>query len=192
MSNGRPLFAPLPEDEAVVRANAAGIPSILANANVFRVLLHHPPIADVFARLVQAVILVGNLDPRLREMAIMRAAWLRGSAYEWASHYGLSLFIGMTDEDVIAVRLGPSALSLAPNERAVLAFVDDMITVGFASAEVLSAARDAAQSYSAYFELLAIPGCYAALAAILDALQVPLDGDATLWPPDGIGPTTSD
>ena len=191
MNNGRPSFDPLPEDESMVRAKAPGIPTILAKANVFRVLLNHPPIADVFARVVRAVILEGNLDPRQREMAIMRAAWLRDSAYEWALHYRLSLLIGMTDDDIIAIRSGPSALTLAPSERAVLELVDEIITVGVASAEVLCAARDAVSSDSAYFELLAIPGCYAALASILDALQVPLDDGEPFWPPDGVRPATT-
>jgi alkylhydroperoxidase family enzyme len=189
MTDGRPVFAPLPRDEAVARATAAGIPTVLANPNVFRVLLHHPPVADVFARLVQAVVLDGTLDPRLREMAIMRAAWLRGSAYEWASHYGISLRIGMSDDEIVAVRSGPSAAGLAASERAVLALVDEIVTVGFASSEVLGAARGAAGSDSAFLELLVIPGCYSALASILDALQVPLDDGVTTWPPDGVSPS---
>jgi alkylhydroperoxidase family enzyme len=83
MTNGRPSFPPLPPEEAVARSTAAGIPMDLAHSNVSRVLLHHPPVAEVFARLVQAVVLDGTLDPRLREMAILRAAWLRRSSYEW-------------------------------------------------------------------------------------------------------------
>jgi hypothetical protein len=54
---------------------------------------------------------------------------------------------------------------------------------------VLRAARDAAESDTAYLELLAIPGSYAALASVLDALQVPLDEGTTAWPPDGRSPT---
>ena len=192
MTDGRPSFPPLPPDEAVARATAAGIPTVLANPNVFRVLLHHPPVADVFARLVQAIVLDGTLDPRLREMAIMRAAWLRSSAYEWASHYGISLRIGMSDDEIVAIRSGPTAPGLDSRERAVLALVDEIVTIGFASSEVLSAARNAAGNESAYLELLVIPGCYSALASILDALQVPLDDPATLWPPDGLSPSAPD
>jgi alkylhydroperoxidase family enzyme len=192
MTDGRPLFAPLSRDEAVARATSAGIPTVLANPNVFRVLLHHPPVADVFARLVQVVVLDGTLDPRLREMAIMRAAWLRSSAYEWASHYGISLRIGLTDDEIVAIRSGPSAHDLASRERAVLAVVDEIVTCGVASSEVLGAARDAAGTDTAYLELLAIPGCYAALASILDALQVPLDDGVSLWPPDGVTPSPPD
>jgi alkylhydroperoxidase family enzyme len=173
----------------VARASDLGIPTILARPNVFRVLLHHPPVANVFAQLVQAVVLDGSLHPRLREMAIMRAAWLRGSTYEWASHYGLSLRTGMTDDDIIAIRSGPTATDFTPRERAVLTLVDDMVNVGRASPEVLRAARDAAESDTAYLELLAIPGSYVALASVLDALQVPLDEGTTAWPPDGSSPT---
>jgi alkylhydroperoxidase family enzyme len=186
MTDGRPSFEPLALEESEERASANGIPRILANPNVFRVLLHHPPVADIFARLVNAVVLDGTLDPRLREMAIMRAAWLCGSTYEWASHYGVSRRVGMSDDDIVAIRAGPSAPGFASNEQAVLRLVDEIVTDGVASSEVLTAARVAAGSDSGYLELLAIPGCYAALASILDALQVPLDDGATLWPPDGL------
>ena len=192
MTEGRPLFPPLPRDEAEARATAAGIPTVLANPNVFRVLLHHPPVADVFARLVQAVVLKGSLDPRLREMAIMRAAWLRSSEYEWVSHYGISRRIGMSDNEIVAIRSGPSAPGLGSTERAVLALVDEVVILGIASSQTLTAARDAAGSESAYLELLVIPGCYSALASILDALQVPLDDPATSWPPDGLSPSLRD
>jgi alkylhydroperoxidase family enzyme len=191
MTDGRPSFEPLALEESEQRASASGMPSILANPNVFRVLLHHPPVADIFARLVTAVVLDGTLDPRLREMAIMRAAWLRGSAYEWASHYGISRRIGMSDDEIVAVRAGSNAPGLASNEQAVLRLVDEIVTDGVASSDVLNAARDAAGSDSGYLELLAIPGCYAALASILDALEVPLDDGVTLWPPDGLSSSPS-
>lgn len=55
MTDGRPSFPSFPRDETVALAAAAGMRTDIANANVFRVLLHHPPIADVFARLIQAV-----------------------------------------------------------------------------------------------------------------------------------------
>jgi alkylhydroperoxidase family enzyme len=191
MTDGRPSFPPLPHDQAVERATDAGIPTVLAGPNVFRVLLHHPPVAEVFAQLVQAVVLEGTLDPRLREMAIMRTAWLRGSTYEWAAHYGISLRSGMTEDQIVAIRSGLSAPSFNSIERAVLTLVDEMVTAGRASAATLRAAREAAASDAAYLELLAIPGCYAALASLLDALQVPLDDSTTPWPPDGKGPTPS-
>jgi alkylhydroperoxidase family enzyme len=191
MTDGRPSFEPLALEESEERASASGIPTILANPNVFRVLLHHPPVADIFAQLVKAVVLDGTLDPRLREMAIMRAAWLSGSAYEWASHYGISRRIGMSDDEIVAVRAGPNAPGLTSNEQAVLRLVDEMVTLRIASSEVLSAARAAAGSDSGYLELLAIPGCYSALASILDALEVPLDDSVTPWPPDGVSSSPS-
>jgi alkylhydroperoxidase family enzyme len=192
VTDGRPSFEPLAPEESEERASACGIPTIHANPNVFRVLLHHPPVADTFARLVKAVVLDGTLDPRLREMAIMRAAWLRGSVYEWASHYGVSRRIGMSDDEIVAVRAGPNAPGLASNEQAALRFVDAVVINGVASSEVLSAARVAAESDSGYLELLAIPGCYAALVSILDALEVPLDDGVTLWPPDDVRPSPAD
>lgn len=186
----RPALPPLSPDDAVAAARAAGIPEMLAAPNVFRVLLRHPPVARIVADLVQAVVLDSVLDARLRELAIMRAGWLRGSVYEWTSHYAICARLGLTDDEIVAVRGGPGAPGLPDDVRVVMRVVDTIVAGERCSDALLAEAREVAGSDEAYVELLAIPGCYAGLAAILEALDVPLDGDRPeAWPPDGVTPS---
>lgn len=188
MSDERPALPPLSRDDALIAATGAGIAEQLAGPNVFRVLLRHPPVAEVIAALVRAVVLDSSLDARLREMAILRVAWRQASVYEWTSHHGIAQRLGMTPDDIAAARLGPTAPGLGPVERAVLTLVDEALDHDTVSAPTLLAARDAVGDDASYLELLTIAGCYRALAMILDALQVPLDDGTTAWPPDGVSP----
>jgi len=191
MTDDRPQLPPLASEEARQRALDAGMPEVLAGPNVFRALLRHPPVAKIFSALVEAVVFDSVLDARLREMAILRAAWVQGSTYEWASHHGIALRLGMTDADIASVRGGAATPGLPPAERAVFALVDEVLDHGFAAGDTLRAARDAVGSDEAYLELLTIAGCYPALAAILDALEVPLDDGVAAWPPDGERPASA-
>ena len=188
----RPTLPPLSSEDALAAARGAGIPEMLAAPNVFRVLLRHPPVADIVAKLVQAVVLDSVLDARLRELAIMRTAWLRRSVYEWTSHYAICVRLGMSDDEIVAVRdlpAGPGAPSLPDDVRVVLQLVDVIVAGAQPDDALLRSARAVAGSDEAYVELLAIPGFYAGLATILAALDVPLDGDRPeAWPPDGLEP----
>jgi alkylhydroperoxidase family enzyme len=185
----RPAVPPLAPEEAREAALAAGIPEMLAAPNVFRVLLRHPPVAQIVADLVQAVVLHSVLDARLRELAIMRTGWLRGSVYEWTSHYAICARLGLTDGEIVAVRAGPDGPGLPDDVRVVLQVVDVIVAGDKPDDALLAAARQVAESDEAYVELLAIPGFYSGLAAVLDALDVPLDGDRPeAWPPDGLEP----
>jgi alkylhydroperoxidase family enzyme len=74
--------------------------------------------------------------------------------------------------------------------RVVLRVVDTIVAGERCDDDLLAAAREVAGSDEAYVELLAIPGFYSGLAAVLDALEVPLDGDRPeAWPPDGVTPS---
>jgi len=185
----RPALPPLSPEEARTAALAAGIPQMLAAPNEFRVLLRHPPVAKIVADLVQAVVLDSVLDARLRELAIMRTAWLRRSVYEWTSHYAICARLGLTDDEIVAVRDGPDSRRVPEDVRVVLRVVDVIVRGAQPDDALLTQARAVAGSDEAYVELLAIPGFYAGLATILAALDVPLDGDRPeAWPPDGEQP----
>ena len=71
----------------------------------------------------------------------------------------------------------------------VLRVVDTVVAGERCDDGLLARARKTAGSDEAYVELLAIPGFYSGLAAVLDALDVPLDGERPeAWPPDGLEP----
>src|SRR6201981_4193596 len=67
--------------------DAMGMPARRTQSEAFRVVANNPGVARVaFGQLMQ--LLENNkFDTRLRELMIMRIAWVTGSAYEWTQHW---------------------------------------------------------------------------------------------------------
>jgi len=68
-----------------------------------KALANSPKAARAFSGLGQFIRYGSNLDPRLRELAILQVGWLARSAYEWSHHIKLGLGFGVTEADVRAL-----------------------------------------------------------------------------------------
>ncbi|MFF1832140.1 carboxymuconolactone decarboxylase family protein [Paenarthrobacter sp. NPDC058040] len=69
-----------------------------------------------------------SLDDRVRELAIIRTAWLSGGEYEWAQHVRMSRANGwLTDAELEAISLGSEAPEWSADDAAVLQAVDQMV-----------------------------------------------------------------
>ncbi|GIH80151.1 carboxymuconolactone decarboxylase family protein [Planobispora longispora] len=76
--------------------------------HVFTTLARHPALFQAWIGF-GAALLYGTLPARDRELAILRTAHHRGSAYEWAQHVRLAREAGLTDAEIEAVReTGPA------------------------------------------------------------------------------------
>jgi 4-carboxymuconolactone decarboxylase len=74
--------------------------------NIYTTLVRHPEAAAAMVNLGRT--LRGGLLPaRHREIIILRTGCNCSSAYELAQHYRAAKSIGMTDDDVERIRLGP-------------------------------------------------------------------------------------
>ena len=153
-------------------------------------LQEHPALARYVQCFLDTFLVDGRLDPRLRELTILRIAWRCEQPFEWASHVRVARRVGVGEDDILAVRVGPSDARFGPVERALLTAADEVVDLGriteATSAECLAAlggAEDVA------LELLHLAAGYRMMAIILATSQPSLDAAGlTLWPPDGIGP----
>ncbi len=68
-----------------------------------------------------------TVEARLRELIILRVAWVTRSAYEWRQHTRIGHHAGLTTEQLHAVPQGPAAELWSPVERAVLEAADQLI-----------------------------------------------------------------
>ena len=68
--------------------------------NVYRLLAHSPPVAQCFIKLAGALLNEGELDPQLRELAILRVGALCDSEYEVHQHKRLARLVGVTEDRV--------------------------------------------------------------------------------------------
>src|SRR5271170_1451686 len=71
-------------------------------------------------RLSNALFTQIKLDPRLREIAILRTAKDCHSVYEWTQHVPAAKHVGVTDEQIAAIENWPAAQCFSELERLVL------------------------------------------------------------------------
>lgn len=172
-------------EEAEAAAEAAGISSYVARLNIFRVLLQHPALAKVLNDLLMRLLGEGRLDPRLRELVIMRIGWETGSNYEWTQHWRVARSLGVPDDDLLAVRDWPRSDRFGAVERAVLAATDEVLEGGRIRPSTWAACEDHLRDREVMLELIAVIGTWRMVSSILRSLDVPLEDGVEPWPPDG-------
>jgi alkylhydroperoxidase family enzyme len=184
-----PRVPRLPVDEAKAAADEAGVPDYMAELAIFQVLLNHPKLACALNVLLATMLWRGMLDPRLRELLIMRIGWLTASDYEWTQHWRVAQGLGVTAEDLLGVRDWQAYQGFGPAERAVLAATDDVVRDGAVSAESWAACqRELGADPAVLVELVTAIGAWRMVASILHSLRVPLEDGLMSWPPDGQPP----
>jgi alkylhydroperoxidase family enzyme len=71
-----------------------------------------------------------KLSPQLRELGQLRAGYARGSQFVYSQHCKQAREVGLSDEQVEAVRAWSVATCFSPVERAVLAYTDCLVLEG--------------------------------------------------------------
>ena len=183
-----PRIPRLSEDEARERAKAAGLPEAMAPLSVFRVLLHHPELTKAVSGLLTTLLFRGKLDVRLRELVIMRIGWRTRSVYEWTQHWRVARQLGVSEEDLLAVR-DWRASQLGEAERAVLQATDDVLDGGAIAAETWKRCEAALPGVEERLELVLAIGNWALFSQLLQSLEIPLEDGVEPWPPDGAVPS---
>jgi alkylhydroperoxidase family enzyme len=90
--------------------------------NIQRVFFANPGIRlDAFG-----VWKASGLDDRSREIVILRCAFRKQSKYEWHQHVRIARDAGLSDELIHAVTDWRPSAVFAPEERVLLAYVDEL------------------------------------------------------------------
>jgi 4-carboxymuconolactone decarboxylase len=95
--------------------------------NIYRLLLHNPALAESWLAHNNAVRWRTELDGRLRELVIIRVAYLNGATYVVKQHVPeLALAEGLTIPECDALADWPASPFFDERERAALAYADAM------------------------------------------------------------------
>jgi alkylhydroperoxidase family enzyme len=183
-----PRIPLLPEEDARKAALKVEVPEAIAELNIFRVLLRHPPVAKRLNDLLMTLLFRGQLDARLRELVIMRIGWATGSVYEWTQHWRIARQLEVPDEDLLAVRDWRSHAGWSVADRAVLAATDETLERGAISADTWAQCAAALPSVEEQLELVSAIGAWRLISQVLRSLEVPLEEGVSPWPPDGASP----
>jgi alkylhydroperoxidase family enzyme len=133
-----PRIEPLPvdewgDDEAAALRAAFGTravdrfrgPDAPRVPNVLTTLMRHPALAGPFLVYNAVLLNAPTLEPRQRELMILRVAWRTRSPYEWVQHVRMAPSCGITAAEVEAIAAG--AGDWTPLEADLLAATDQML-----------------------------------------------------------------
>src|SRR5919201_5691143 len=155
-----------------VREALGAVPAL----NVFRTMAHADTAFRPWLRWAGTLLGELELDPVLRELAILHVARLTPHAeYEWVQHVPIALAVGGTQKHVRALEHGePQAASFTELQTAVLRFTREVVRDARASDQAFAAVR-AALSPREVVELLMVIGQYMMLARVMATVELELD-----------------
>lgn len=144
--------------------------------NIFRALSHSPEAMRRFMKFGSYFLDEGKLDPKLRELAILRAGLLCRSPYEFSQHVSFGRRVGLSDSQIRGIA-APSVALFEPREMAVLSYAGELTS----EARVSDAAYAAVAAFlneEEIVELTLVIGFYNMVSRTLNALQVNVDAPA--------------
>ena len=152
--------------------------------NIFRTLAHANTALRPYLRFGAAILGELELDPKLRELAILQVARVAEAEYEWVQHVAISGHVGVTDEQIAALEASAHATAdcFDETERAVLAMTAEVVRGPQVSDETYAAVAERL-SPREIVELLLTAGSYLMLARVMTALEIDIDppaGDAVV------------
>ena len=126
------------------------------------------------SRLSNALFTQIKIDPRLREIAILRTAKDCHSVYEWTQHVPAAKHVGVSDDQIASIENWQGAKCFSEVERLVLQFTDEVNTNVKASRPTLEALKRHLGA-GEIIELLIIIGHWRQTASILETTEVDLE-----------------
>ena len=180
---------PLLSVEAATRAAVQfGIDERKAGASIYRVLLRHPQFAKQVNDVVEMLMNESTLEPRLRELIIMRIGWLKKGIYEWSQHWWIASRLGVEERDLLAVREWQAHDHWSSLERAIFRATDETVARGTVSQATWDDCATHFITERERIDLIATIGVWNMMSEVLTSLTVPLEEGVVPWPPDGVSP----
>lgn len=152
--------------------------------NVYRALANADKVFTGWMEAGRAALSSPVLPFRLRELVVLRTAYLMDCRYELGQHNDIARTAGLSDREIKALTCESDWEKLAfdDTERAVVRLTSELVTTRNVSGELFDRVHIALGS-EATVEVLMLIGRYAGLALMLNALDVDLDESARLAMP---------
>jgi 4-carboxymuconolactone decarboxylase len=152
----------------MARLPYADISERLPQLNIFRLLANAQTAFRPFMEYGAVLLRDLELDPFVREQAILRVAALTpGADYEWVQHETIGRAVGMTDEQIEACRTGD------PDDL-VLRFTEEVVRDAAPGDETFAAMADRFPPRQ-IIELILVIGQYMMLARLMATAQIDID-----------------
>jgi alkylhydroperoxidase family enzyme len=119
-----------------------------------------------------------QLDPKLRELAIIRTGIVGDSRFEYSQHLKLARMVGIPEEKLAAIKGWTTSDLFSPVERAVMAAADEILARNLVEDETF-AALQRHLSDAQILELFVVIGLWRMHGLIVRALHLEYDNDTT-------------
>ena len=151
------------------------------NLNVYRVLANADKVFTGWMLAGHAALTSPVLPTRLREIVVLRTAYLMDCPYELGQHRDVARTAGVSSDEVNALtsESGWQTATFDAVELAVLQLTTELLTTRNVSAQLFDKVHNALGS-EATVEALMVINRYSGLALMLNALDVDLDESARL------------
>ncbi|MDF1596432.1 MAG: carboxymuconolactone decarboxylase family protein [Acidimicrobiia bacterium] len=163
---------PLPEEQWDPRLDSV-LDRLGTVLNVHRVMARHPDLMEAWTPLRQHIATAGSLAPRHRELVILRIAHRFGVEYEWHHHVARGRVVGLSDEEIEAVRLGPGG-EWSDDDATLLGAVDELLD----SHSLSDASRTSLEtefSVEQILDLIVTIGMYVTLAMLINTAGIEIE-----------------
>lgn len=142
--------------------------------NLFTTLAQHPELLEKWIPFASQVLLASTLPAREREIVVLRMGWLSQAEYEFGHHVAIGKQVGLTDEDIQRIIVGPEADGLTPFEATLLRSVDELNNDSFITD---STWQLLAQRYNTQqlIDLLFLAGNYKLVAMVVNSTGIQLE-----------------
>jgi len=144
--------------------------------NLYRMLPHAVDAASPFLALGGSLLRKSELDPVLREIAILRVGLLSNASYEVHQHRRVARAAGMPEDVLAAIADGPEAPAFDDLQRLVMRFTDEVVHRVKASDVLFDAAR-ARLGDRQVAELVLTIGFYMMVSRFLENFEVDIEAD---------------
>ena len=147
-----------------------------------------PHLAPFFHAWLDTFVFHGRLDPRLRELAILRIMWRCAQPAEWGNHYRIARNAGVSREDILSIRTPTPDADLEPPLRTVVRAADEVVDAGVVSESTMA---ELPQRFPGPLldEFLYLLGGYRMFAMVSASKRETRPSTHAPWPPDGVAPT---
>ena len=139
--------------------------------HVLKTFARYPALTQRFLAFNAHLLSASGVPVRLRQLAILRVAWLKRCRYMWSSHLRMSLRLGLSEADFRAVPQGAAAAHWSADERHVLAAAEQLSEqsdLDDANWQALSAIFDQRTMMDFVFTI----GGYVALAMVFNSIRI--------------------
>jgi alkylhydroperoxidase family enzyme len=145
--------------------------------NLWKMAAHSPATLKHMVKLGNTILSRTELEPKLREMAIIRVAEILDCEYERKAHIMFGKELGMTNEQVTGIKDWESSSVFTATESAVLRFTDEVTGNGKASQSTFSEVEKYLD-HREMMELTITAGFYGMLGRLLLTFDVDLEDNA--------------